>query len=552
MQVHKKKMRLSAVLLTLALGAAACGGGSDDSGSDSGAEGASGGTFSYTLTNPENPLIPGNTTESEGSQIIGALFTGLITYNVENSKAEYDGVAESIKSDDSTNWTIKLKDGWKFHDGTPVDAESFVAAWNYTALSTNAQGGSYFFENVEGYEDLQAELGPDKKTVVKEPASKALSGLKAVDPKTITVKLKAPFAQYPITVGYSAFAPLPKAFFADPDAFGTKPIGNGPFKADEAFRQDVGFKITRFDDYGGKKAKADAVDIKIIPDVTTAYTEVQAGGLDILDTIPAENIAGAPGEFGDRFIERDSSTFTYMGFPTYDPRYQDKKVRQAFSMAIDRPAITKAIFNGTREPAYSVVSPVVDGSRKDACKYCKYDPAAAKKLLAETGFDTSKPIDLWFNAGASHDAWVTAVGNQLRENLGITYVLKGDLKFGEYLPVGRGKKFTGPFRLGWSMDYPSPQNYLEPLYTEAALPPGSNTAFYVNPAFDKKVKDGNSAKTNEEAIKIYQQAEDILLEDMPIMPMFFGKLQAVHSPKVSNVKFDAFGQCDLASVTVNK
>ena len=552
MQVHKKKMRLSAVLLTLALGAAACGGGGDDSGSDSGAKGASGGTFSYTLTNPENPLVPGNTSESEGSQIISALFTMLVNYDVETSKAEFDGVAESIKSDDSTNWTIKLKDGWKFHDGTPVDAESFVSAWNYTALSTNAQGGSYFYENVEGYEDLQAELGPDKKTVVKEPASKALSGLKVVDPKTFTVKLSAPFAQYPITLGYGAFAPLPKAFFADPEAFGTKPIGNGPFKADEAFRQDVGFKLTRFDDYGGEKAKADAVDIKVIPDVNTAYTEVQAGGLDILDTVPAEVIASAPGEFGKRFIERESSTFTYMGFPTYDPRYQDKKVRQAFSMAIDRPAITKAIFNGTREPAYSVVSPVVDGSRKDACKYCKYDPAAAKKLLAETGFDTSKPIDLWFNAGASHDAWVTAVGNQLRENLGITYVLKGDLKFGEYLPVGRGKKFTGPFRLGWSMDYPSPQNYLEPLYTEAALPPGSNTAFYVNPAFDKKVKDGNSAKTNEEAIKIYQQAEDILLEDMPIMPMFFGKLQAVHSPKVSNVKFDAFGQCDLASVTVNK
>ena len=552
MQVHKKKMRLSAVLLTLALGAAACGGGGDDSGSDSGAKGASGGTFSYTLTNPENPLVPGNTSESEGSQIISALFTMLVNYDVETSKAEFDGVAESIKSDDSTNWTIKLKDGWKFHDGTPVDAESFVSAWNYTALSTNAQGGSYFYENVEGYKDLQAELGPDKKTVVKEPVSKALSGLKVVDPKTFTVKLSAPFAQYPITLGYGAFAPLPKAFFADPEAFGTKPIGNGPFKADEAFRQDVGFKLTRFDDYGGEKAKADAVDIKVIPDVNTAYTEVQAGGLDILDTVPAEVIASAPGEFGKRFIERESSTFTYMGFPTYDPRYQDKKVRQAFSMAIDRPAITKAIFNGTREPAYSVVSPVVDGSRKDACKYCKYDPAAAKKLLAETGFDTSKPIDLWFNAGASHDAWVTAVGNQLRENLGITYVLKGDLKFGEYLPVGRGKKFTGPFRLGWSMDYPSPQNYLEPLYTEAALPPGSNTAFYVNPAFDKKVKDGNSAKTNEEAIKIYQQAEDILLEDMPIMPMFFGKLQAVHSPKVSNVKFDAFGQCDLASVTVNK
>ncbi len=550
MQTHQKKMRLGAVLLTLAFGVAACGSNStSDSGSSNNA-GASGGTFSYTITNPENPLVPGNTNESEGAQVINALFTGLVTYDVDTSKVQMDGVAESIESDDSTLWTVKLKDGWTFHDGSPVDAQSFVDAWNYTALSTNAQGGSYFMANIEGYDALQAETD-DNDVVTKEPTAKELSGLKIVDPKTFTVKLSAPFAQYPVTVGYNAFYPLPKAFFADPAAFGKKPIGNGPFQAEQEFQQDIGFTLTRYDDYAGEKAKADAVEIKVIPDLNTAYTEVQAGGLDILDTIPPEVVTTAPDEFGDRYVERESSTFTYVGFPTYDPRYADKKVRQAFSMAIDREAITKAIFNGTRAPAFSAISPVVDGSRDDACKYCKYDPAAAKKKLAETDFDVSQPIDLWFNAGAGHDAWVTAVGNQLRENLGITYKLKGDLKFAEYNPLGKAKGFTGPFRLGWSMDYPSPQNYLEPLYTEAALPPGSNYSFYVNPEFEKKVAAGNRAESNDKAIELYQEAEDILLEDMPIMPMFFGKLQSVHSEKVSNVKFDAFGRCDLANVTVN-
>ncbi len=241
-----------------------------------------------------------------------------------------------------------------------------------------------------------------------------------------------------------------------------------------------------------------------------------------------------------------------MGFPTYDPRYSDKRVRQAFSMAIDMAAITKAIFNDTREPAMSAISPVVNGSRDDACKYCEYKPDEAKALLDQTQFDTSKPVELWFNAGADHEDWVTAVGNQLRENLGVTYTLKGDLEFNEYLPVGRNKQFTGPFRLGWGMDYPSPQNYLEPLYTEAALPPGSNTAYYVNPEFDAKVAEGNQSSSNEEAIELYQEEEDILLEDMPIMPMFFNKLQSVHSENVSNVKFDAFGRADLANVTVKQ
>jgi oligopeptide transport system substrate-binding protein len=185
------------------------------------------------------------------------------------------------------------------------------------------------------------------------------------------------------------------------------------------------------------------------------------------------------------------------------------------------------------------------------CPSSRRSSTAAKALLDEAGFDVSQPVDLWFNAGAGHDAWVEAVGNQLRENLGIEFTLQGNLDFAEYLPLLDEKGVTGPFRLGWSMDYPSPQNYLEPLYSEAALPPaGSNSAFYVNPEFDALVAQGNEASSNEEAIELYNQAEDILLEDMPIMPMFFGLEQTVWSENVDNVKVDIFGRVDVASVTV--
>ena len=103
------------------------------------------------------------------------------------------------------------------------------------------------------------------------------------------------------------------------------------------------------------------------------------------------------------------------------------------------------------------------------------------------------------------------------------------------------------------MDYPSPQNYLEPLYSTQAQPPaGSNSAFYSNPEFDELVAKGNAAGSNEEAIEFYQQAEDILLEDMPIMPMFFGLEQTVWSEKVDNVKVDIFGRVNVASVTVTQ
>ncbi len=549
MQVHRKRLRLSAALLALALGAAACGGG-DEGGGTKGAgganEAASGGTFSLHIGQPENPLIPSNTSETEGGQVVDALFTGLVQYDADTTE-QSEGVAESIESEDSKTWTITLKD-WTFHDGTPVTSDSFIQAWNFAADPANAQGGSYFFANIEGYDALQKAKGAAAKA--------GLTGLKKVSDKEFTVTLTQPFRQYPLTLGYTAFSPLPESFFAGKaaqDAFGKKPIGNGPFQADADFVEGQGVTMSRFEDYAGEdKAKADKVEFRVYTDVATAYTDVQAGNLDFAE-VPPDAIASYQDEFGDRAIERETSTFTYVGFPTYDKRFADKRVRQAFSMAIDREGISQAIFNGTRTAARSVISPVVDGHREDACKYCEYKPDEAKALLQESGFDTSKPVELWFNAGAGHDEWMQAVGNNLRDNLGIQYKLQGGLQFAEYLPKGDEKGFTGPFRLGWAMDYPSPQNYLEPLYSTAALPPnGSNTSFYSNPEFDELVAAGNAAESNEEAVEQYHAAEDVLLEDMPIMPMFFTKAQFVHSDKIDNVKVDAFSNVVLEDVTVNQ
>lgn len=550
MKLSKRRGALVAAGIAAAMMLSACGGSDENGGGEGGSE-STGGTFSMYIGEPENPLIPGNTTEDQGNQVVSSLWTGLVQYD-ESGEVVYTGVADSIESEDNTTWTVKLKDGWTFHDGTPVTAESFVKAWNYTALSTNAQGASYFFANVEGYDQLQAPTDADG-NVTGDPAATEMSGLEVVDDSTFTVTLTAPFAQYPVTVGYTAFYPLPEAFFEDPEAAGRKPIGNGPFKADDEFVPGTGITLSRYEDYAGEEpAKADKVEYRVYADVATAYTDVQGGSLDIVRRIPPDASASAPDEFGDRYLENESSSFTYLGFPTYDPRYADKRVRQAFSMAIDREAIAEAIFNGTRTPATTLIAPMIDGSREGACQYCTLDVERANQLLDEAGFDRSQPIDLWFNAGAGHDAWVQAVGNQLRENLGIEYQLKGDLDFSEYLPLQDQKGMTGPFRLGWGMDYPSPQNYLEPLYSTAALPPaGSNATFYSNPEVDDLISQGNQAATNEEAIEFYNQAEDLILEDMPVIPMFFQIEQSVFSENVSNVVVDLFGRVEAENVTVN-
>ncbi|MGY1743938.1 peptide ABC transporter substrate-binding protein [Blastococcus sp. SYSU D00695] len=537
MKIDKRPTGLVAAAVATAMLLSACGGG-DDGGSGSG--GGDGGTFTAYIGEPKSPLVPGNTTESEGAKVIAALWTGLVGYS-EEGEVEYTGVAESIESDDNQNWTITLKDGWTFHDGTPVDAQSFVDAWNYTANPQNAQDGGSYLSRIAGYQELQ------------DGAATELSGLAVTDDLTFTVQLSTPFALFPAVVGYDAFNPLPDVFFEDPAAFGTNPVGNGPFQADSEFVPGQGITLTRYDDYAGDDAaQAEGMEFVVYADQATAYTDAQDGNVDIVDVIPPDVIESAQSEFGDNFINTEVSQITYLGFPTYDQRYSDPRVRQAFSMAIDRDAISEAIFSGTRTAADSFISPVVDGYREGACEYCTLDVDRANQLLDEAGFDRSQPIDLWFNTGGGHDAWVEAVGNQLRQNLGVDFQLRGDLDLAQYLPVGESRGFTGPFRYGWSFDYPAAESYLTPLLTPQSFPPtGSNYAFYDNPQVTDLIAQGDQAPSEQEAIELYQQAEDLVAEDMPIAPLFFTQIQTVHTDNVDNVRIDLFQRPVWSEVTVN-
>lgn len=129
-------------------------------------------------------------------------------------------VAQSIESGDNVNYRIVLKPGWRFTDGSPVTAHSFVDAWNYGALSTNAQLQQSFFSPIDGYDALAAG----------QPQQTTMTGLRVVNDLEFTVRLKAPTVDFKLRLGHSAFYPLPQAAFRDMAAFGRHPIGNGPYQ----------------------------------------------------------------------------------------------------------------------------------------------------------------------------------------------------------------------------------------------------------------------------------------------------------------------------------
>jgi oligopeptide transport system substrate-binding protein len=538
MTTIKRPLRLHVAVLAGAVLLTGCGGAAGD-------EASAHEPVSIAIGDPVSPLVPGNTVEEYGTQILESLWTGLVEYTADGG-VSYTGVADSVESDDSTTWTVHLRDGWTFHDGTPVTAESFVDAWNYTAYSPNAQAGSYFFANIEGYGDLQAPTD-DAGEPTGDPAATEMSGLHVVDDTTFTVTLAAPFAQFPVTLGYNPFFPLPQAFFDDPEAFGSKPIGNGPFRADGEFVPGEGITVRAHDEFAGDRAASvDAIEFRVYTDSDTAYTDALAGNLDVVPRIPADASGAAPEDFAGGYTETPASGLTFLGLPLYDERYADPRVRQALSLAIDRELIAEQIFSGTREAADAIVPPVVAGHRDGACDYCTLDVVRANELLDEAGFDRTRPIDLWFNAGAGNDPWMEAIGNQLRANLGVEYVLHGELAPPQYGPLMGSKGMTGPFRMGWSMDYPSPQNFLEPLFSAGS---DANYAFYGSAEFDALVAAGNAAPDSAAAIGFYNRAEDVVLEDLPVIPLFFDVTQSVHSDTVDHVVVDAFGRVDTTSLT---
>lgn len=541
-----RRKGMMAVPVAVALMAAGC----SSSGSSESATGTSDAAIVIDGTQPENPLIPGNTNETGGGKVVDALFTGLVEYAPDDAVTQL-AVAESIESSDSKTFTVKLKDGWTFHDGTPVTADSFINAWNWVAYGPNGALNSYFMEKIAGYADLQSEDpdgdGPER---APEPAAKEMKGLKKIDDKSFEVTLSAPFGAFETTLGYAAFSPLPQSFFDagdDKTAWGKKPVGDGAFKF-VSWTDNQEIKITRNDDYAGPKPNVKDVTYKLYQDQAAAYSDLLSNNLDFQQQLPTSALAGDKWktDLGDRGLERPVLVVQTVTAPLYaGAPYDNADFRHALSMAIDRDTITKQIFNGTRKPSKGYSSPAVNGYQETCGEYCTHNPDKAKALLAKSGF--SGKVTLSYNSDGDHKAWTEAVCNSITKAIGIQCQAAPVATFAAFRQAINAKKMTGLFRTGWQYDYPNIQNGLEPLYAKNG---SANDGAYNNPAFDAAIAKANQAQA-EESNKLYIEAEKVLVEDMPAIPLWTVSEQSGISTKLKAAKVNVFGELDLASVKVN-
>ncbi|MEV7080877.1 ABC transporter substrate-binding protein [Streptomyces sp. NPDC093516] len=519
----------AAVALTLT----GCSGGGGSGGDSDGAD-----VLSAVWGDPQNPLEPANTNEVEGGKVLDMIFRGLKQYDPKTGKAE-NAVAQSITTKNSRTFTVTLKKGWKFSNGEPITAHSFVDAWNYGASLKNNQKNAYFFGYIEGYDKVHPDSG--KQT------ADTLSGLKVVNDQTFTVTLTQKFSTFPDILGYVAFAPLPKAFFTDHAAWLAKPVGDGPYTI-QSYTKGSQMQLRKWDSYpGADKAQNGGVDLKVYTDNNTAYTDLLAGNLDLVDDVPAQQLTNVRKDLGDRYLNTPAGIIQTLAFPFYDKAWNTHgaaKVRKGLSMAVNRAQITKTIFQNTRTPATDWTSPVLGASggyKAGLCgDACEYNPTEAKKLIQEGGGIPGGQLKITYNADTgSHKEWVDAVCNSINNVVGNDKACVGSPvgTFADFRNLIGQDKLTGPFRAGWQMDYPLIQDFLQPLYyTDAS----SNDGKWSNKKFDRLVDQANAQTDPKKAVELFQQAEGVLRDDMGAIPLWYQNGSAGWSSRLSHVTLDPF------------
>ncbi len=535
--------RVAAAAASFALLVTACGGGgggdgtgaasptpteeqTEDTATEEPPEGAAGGTYSAALTEPTFLAPASNCYESECAAVLEMINDPLVSTDFETGELVFDGLAENIESNQAqTVWTVTLKPDMQFHNGEPVNADKFIQAWNYSQNPENAQATAGFLARIVG-----AGKGEEMK------------GLTKVDDLTFRVKLNGPFSQFGQQMSYApAFAPIADECLNNIKQCNESPIGTGAYMMQGQWRHDQGITVTKWADYQGEQpAQADTIEFTMFADPTAEFRAFQNGSLDVLSIAP-EVYLEAKQALGDEILEEPTATLTYLGFPTKLEPYDSKALRQAISQSIDRQLIVEQVLNGLAQPSTDIVTPPIPGSRDDACQNCNYDPDQAKQLLEQADVPPNFTMELYFNADAGHEQWTEAAARQVQENLGFDYNLNST-EWAQYLELLDKQNFEGPFRLGWSLDYPSPENYLRPLVGTGG---DSNYTGYSNPQLDRLLVQGDQAPTLEESFEFYQRAGDIALEDMPIIPLWSGVTAIASSDNVDNVRFDV-GEGEIA------
>lgn len=507
---------------------------------ESAVKASDGGTFKYYISDPV-AIDPYNLQESEGTQVGHVLFDSLVEWDWDKSDVKAKAAESWEINDDNTVFTFHLKDA-KFHNGDPVTAESFKRGWQRLvdpSMATPSEIG-YHLSPVVGYDEMA------------QGSAKEISGLTCPDDKTFVVTLSAPMADFLAVCCHPGLAPVPQAAIDDPDSFLLAPIGNGPFMMDGKWESGQYINVKRFEDYYGDKPALDAINFSIQKDPKTAYSELEAGNMDFCQ-IPTGRIQELSEKFGksvdgytispsrQALLGAEASVY-FLAVNLEDETMANKDLRHAMSLAINRQNIVDTLFESGREPADNVFPPIID-KKGGSWEFAEYDPEKAKQIIDEKGL-AGTTVKLSYNSGGGHEDIMSCIQADL-QTVGLT-VEQDTKEWAAYLQgLTDGSFQLG--RMGWIADYPTLDNFIYPNFYSTA---DNNFSRYNNPEVDAAIDAARAIADEDERKDAYRKINQMVADDMPIIPIMFYAHQHVASDRVNELYYNAQGIADLGHASL--
>ncbi|MFD1363471.1 glutathione ABC transporter substrate-binding protein [Lentibacillus salinarum] len=498
---------LFSLLLVLTFVLAACAGdgepeedageegeGTAEEGGDESASG-SGGDLTITIGADVVSLSAHGNNDVPSSNVRENIYETLTTMN-ENQEVQ-PGLAEDWEEVDETTWDFHLREGVTFHDGAELTAE--VVKTNFERIMDEDIASPYAF------------------------LLEAVESVEVQDDYTVRINLAYPYAPLLRNLAHSGTAIMSPDIIeedyaqmeegGDVDAYiNENPVGTGPFVYDD-WTPGESVVLTRNDDYWGEPAKLDSVTFKVVSEQSTRLAELESGTSHVADDIGPDNISRVEGMPDADVLQEPSVSLSYVSFNTQKEPFDDERVRQAISMAINKEEIIQGVLNGVGIPANGPLAPPVFGY-DDSVEGIEYDPEQAQELLAEAGYEDGFETTIWTNDNEQRVDIAVTVQSQL-EDIGIDVEVE-ELEWGAYLErTSNGEHDM--FILGWSTVTADADYGMYPLFHSSQHGTPGNRSFLDNEEVDEVLDEARRATDSEERRELYSEAQEMLVDLAPML-----------------------------------
>ena len=480
------------------------------------------------LLGPEPLTLDPHITQDSGSAVyVVEIFGGLLTLDPDlqiqpdlaTEIPTLENGGKVVNDDGTVTYTFHIREDALFHDRKPVTAETVKFSLERAAdPATQSLVSEFFLGDVVG---VSEKLDGDASEV---------SGVVVVDNKTVEITIEQDLPSFLYKLTYpTSFVVDPSQVDSDPN-WTRRPNGTGPYELKE-WRFGEYILLEANERYQLGAPNVASVRYLLAGSSITLYeaNEIDVAGVALDDL---ERVQDPADELNAEYVTGSRLAIDYLGFNTNSPPFDDVKVRQAFAMAVDKEQIARAVFQDAIPVADSILMPCM-AAYNEAASGPAFDPERARELLAESkygGADGLPAIVLAESGtGASAGPGTSAMVEMWRDNLGVDIEIQQaeSATFFQDVAQGRYQLFT----LGWIMDYPDEDDILN-IHFDSDSP--NNDTFYSNPEVDRLLREALVEADPQRRIELYQEAEQIILDEAPWLPLFFDRYHALVRPYVRN------------------